>query len=342
MATIRKRGHLQWEARIRRKGYPVQCATFESRASAEAWARQIESAMDGGTFVSQKEAERTTVSEALERYIHEYIEKTLAHADKEVTRARRLMKYPFAQKKMAALRGTDLAAYVAEREKQGRAANTIDRDLGLLSRMYEVARANWGMEGLQNPVRNVIRPKLPQGRTRRLRPGEEEALLEAAPSSFRPLFLFALETAMRRDELVNLCWEHVDMERRTAFLPKTKNGEARTVPLSPAALTILEALREEIPGACKGQVFGYTLNSVTGTMRSLCAKIGIEDLHFHDLRHEAISRLFERTDLDLMEIRMISGHKTLAMLARYTHLRADRLADRLAGMRRGTVPERED
>lgn len=218
----------------------MQCATFESRASAEAWARQIESAMDGGTFVSQKEAERTTVSEALERYIHEYIEKSLVHADKEITRARRLMNYPFAQKKMAALRGTDLAGYVAEREKQGRAANTIDRDLGLLSRMYEVARTNWGMEGLQNPVRNVIRPQLPQGRTRRLRPGEEEILLEAAPSAFRPLFRFALETAMRREELVNLCWEQVDMERRTAFLPKTKNGEAGPCRFPPLRSTFLK------------------------------------------------------------------------------------------------------
>ncbi|MDY3808759.1 site-specific integrase [Desulfovibrio porci] len=141
---------------------------------------------------------------------------------------------------------------------------------------------------------------------------------------------------MRRDEIASLTWQQVDMERCTLLLPKTKNGEARTVPLSPAALAILK----EIPQPENGdehhgqRVFSYTISSITGVMRENCAKAGIKDLRFHDLRHEAISRLFENTDLDVMEIRMITGHKTLQMLARYTHLRAERLVKRLAGKKR--------
>lgn len=332
MATIRKRGDFQWEVRVRRKGHPIQCKTFELKADAERWARAVEKEMDSGAFVSQKEAEKTTLRDVLERYISDYIERNLAHPHKETVRAKRIMEYPFACKTLVALRGSDLAAFVKMREEQGRSPHTIDRDLAMISRLYEVARTNWGMEGLLNPVKNVIKPKLPQGRTRRLMPGEEEKLLKVAPQRFQAVLRFALETAMRRSELASLTWEQVDLERGTAYLPTTKNGEERTVPLSPKAIELLKRLPRPDDGSAS--VFGYTLDSVTGMMRVTCARAEIKNLRFHDLRHEATSRLFENTDLDVMEIRMITGHKTLQMLARYTHLRAARLVKRLAGKRR--------
>ena len=79
--------------------------------------------------------------------------------------------------------------------------------------------------------------------------------------------------------------------------------------------------------------------NITQTMIKACQKVGIENLHFHDLRHEAISRFFENTDLDVMELKSITGHKTLQMLVRYTHLRTARLADRLAGAKRGQLSD---
>ncbi len=332
MASIRKRGNLQWEARVRRKGHPIQCKTFEAKVDAEKWARMVEKEMDGGSFISQKEAKRTTVREALERFIPEYIERNLAHAHKETVRAKRVMEYPFAQKALAALRGSDLSAFIHEREQQGRSPHTISRDIALISRLYEVARSNWGMEGLHNPAKSIIRPKLPPGRTRRLRKGEEERLLEKSPRNFQDVMKFALETAMRRGEIAALTWECLDLERGTAHLPKTKNGEERTVPLSPKAIGILKS--RLAMQSTKEKVFCYTEDSITATMRAACATAEISDLRFHDLRHEATSRLFENTDLDIMEIRMITGHKTLQMLANYTHLRADRLVKRLAGKTR--------
>lgn len=284
-------------------------------------------------FISQKKAEqRTTLCEALERFIPEYIEKNLAHAHKETVRAQRVMKYPFAQKTLAALRGADLSAFIHEREQQGRSPHTISRDIALISRLYEVARSNWGMEGLHNPAKSIIRPKLPAGRTRRLRKGEEEKLLKHSPKNFQDVMKFALETAMRRSEIASLTWECLDLKRSTLHLAKTKNGEERTVPLSPKAVEILKSRPE--PKSPTEKVFGYSLDSITATMRAACAAAGIEDLRFHDLRHEATSRLFEDTDLDIMEIRMITGHKTLQMLASYTHLRAERLVKRLAGKKR--------
>jgi len=136
---------------------------------------------------------------------------------------------------------------------------------------------------------------------------------------------------MRREEIATLTWEHVDLKRRTAHLPKTKNGQARSVPLSPAAIEILKALPRKIAGT----VFGMSSDLITKKMGKATKKAGLEDLRFHDMRHEATSRFFENTDLDVMEIKMITGHKSMQMLARYSHLRAHKLADRLAGKMRG-------
>ena len=186
------------------------------------------------------------------------------------------------------------------------------------------------MESLANPVKRARKPKLSGGRTRRLLEGEEKKLLEACGDNFRSVVLFALETAMRRAEIANLSWANVDLNGPTVYLGNTKNMSERTVPLSPAAIDILQ----NIPRQITGSVFGMSENAITIAMRRAREKADIIDLTFHDLRHEATSRLFENTDLDSLEISEITGHKGLQMLKRYTHLRSDRLAARLAGKKR--------
>jgi len=140
----------------------------------------------------------------------------------------------------------------------------------------------------------------------------------------------ALETGMRRSELLGGRWSHVDLARRTWFLPQTKNGRSRTVPLSPRALAILESLI--YPALDHGTpIIGMTPNALRLTWERLCKRTGVRDLHFHDLRHEAISRFFER-GLSVPEVATISGHRDFRMLARYTHLRAEDIARKLAVM----------
>jgi integrase len=333
MASIRKRGPYQWEARIRKKGLPVTCKTFETRAAAVKWAREIESEMDRGLYVSRSEAESTTLSEALDRYIWEYLPR-LSHFEINRNRARALQRRNLAKKFLAAIRGKDIADFIKEREAEGVAGNTIRLDLGILSRLFNLAISDWGMESLVNPVVRVTRPKLAKGRERRLEEGEEERLLNATNPEMRYIIRLALETAMRREELSRLRWADIDFERRTATLYETKNGETRTAPLSPRALEILRALKTASSGS-GDRIFTQSSSAITQNMVRACKKAGLADLRFHDLRHEATSRLFENTDLDLMEIRSITGHKSLQMLARYSHLRMDRLADRLAGAKRG-------
>ena len=331
MASITNRGNLQWRALIRRKGYPVTSKTFESKADAQKWARQVESEMDRGIFVSRAEAENTTLKEAIERYKNEYIPK-YAHPQREKDRVTLIQSRVLACKTLASIRGKDIADFIKEREGEGVGGKTIHLDLNIISRIFEVAHTDWGMESLQNPVKRVSKPKTASGRTRRFENDEEKRLLENAKPELRPVIHFALATAMRRTEISTLTWDNVNLKNRSVFLPKTKNGEARTIPLSPIALNLLSTMQEQ--GAESELVFNMSADSISCAMRNATRKAKMENFRFHDLRHEAISRLFENTDLDVMEIRFISGHKTLQMLARYTHLRTARLADRLAGTKR--------
>lgn len=336
MASFVKRrgpgGKTVWQARVERKGWSRQYATFDTKADAEKWASVIESEMARNLFVSRDEAEATTLQEALERYEKE-ITPHKRGAQRERRRIEVWCQHPLSRRSLASIQGKDVSEYIRKRSVAGAGANTIRLELALISHLYTVARTAWGMPYLANPVSlaKTARPRLPAGRNRRLREGEEERLLEAASAAFRPVIRWALATAMRRSEIAALRWEHVNIQQRSAHLPETKNGTARTVPLSREAVSILEALPRRIDGS----VFGMSANAIECAWKRTRAAAEIEGLTFHDLRHEAISRLFERTDLDAMEIARVSGHKTLAMLSRYTHLRAHHLADRLDGAPRG-------
>lgn len=324
MASINKRGPYQWQVKIRRKGWPVQSKTFETYEEATKWARQIENEMDRGIFASRKESETTTLTEALDRYERE---KTQYKKGKkqESNRIEKWKSSSLAPMFLATIRGSDVAKYRDQRLAEGMSPYTVNNELILLSHLFNIASREWGMEALNNPVAKISRPKLPKGRDRRLQPGEEERLLKAlSPRTMQPMFQLTLETAMRLSELLALEWKHIDLAHRVAHLPETKNGEARDVPLSTAAVGVLK----KQPRRLNGRVFGVTSNYVSRKFKATCDELKIDDLRWHDLRHEATSRLFEK-GLNPMEAASITGHKTLQMLKRYTHLRAEDLAKKL-------------
>ena len=338
MASLRQRpgpaGRRVWQVRIKRKGYPEAARTFDLKTEAEAWARQIESEMDRGVFVSRTEAEATILAEALERY-RLTITPAKRGASIERFRLDRWGRHPLARRSLASIRGKDVAGYVAERSQEGAAPATIHKELNLLSHLFNTARTAWGMESLSNPVDLVKgqRPKTPPGRDRRL-VGDEQARLLAAARSYDsgphaggnvgPLITWAIETAMRRGEIAAMRWEHLDRKARVLLIPETKNGTPRRVPLSTTALAALDGL----PRRIDGRVWGMRPDSISQAFERVCKTAGIEGLTFHDLRHEATSRLFEK-GLGLMEVASITGHKTMQMLKRYTHLRVEDLVGRL-------------
>lgn len=324
MAYYEKRGDA-WRAQIRRKGYPTLSATFDTKAEAQRWAAEIEGDMSRSRFVDTREAESTTLTEALTRYVNEVSESKKGSAQEKV-RAKKWQKSAWGEKSLAAIRSSDMAAYRDAELKAGKSTATVRLNLALISHLYTVASKDWGIQGLKNPCTAIRMPKGSKQRERRPTTAELKALLKHASdiNAELPVIIeLAVETAMRRSELVMMRKDQV--RGRVAFLEDTKNGERRSVPLSKRAVELLEGLPTPIDG---GRFFHLKLDSVSNYFALACEAAKIKDLRLHDMRHEATSRLFER-GLSMMEIASITGHKTLSMLKRYTHLCPNDLAEKL-------------
>ena len=340
MATFRKRSG-SWQALVKKKGFGQIGRTFDTKADAEKWARSIENEMDRGVFVSRKEAENTTLSEALDRYEREVIPSKKG-AVQESMRIRIWKRSSLAKRFLSTSHGRDIAEYRDQRIKEV-APNTVRHELAVLSHVFTIAVKEWGMAGLVNPVQQIRAPKSPPGRDRRLLPGELNRIVDASGSPVLPdVVRLALETGMRQAEIAGMTWDMVDLKKRTVTLLETKNGEKRIVPLSTEAVRILSGLTRRIDG----KVWGVTSHAVAVAFRRAVSRARavyekecegkgetpdpsfLADLTFHDLRHEATSRFFEK-GFNPMEVSAITGHKTLQMLKRYTHLKAEDLAERL-------------
>ena len=327
MATFRNR-HGKWQARVQRKGQQPVSKSFQSKQDAEKWARQLESEIDKGSYTNLVLAERTTFGEVVERYIQEVIGKGRGYKE-HTYRLKALIKRPIAKLNMAALTPIKIAEYRDERAKT-LAPATVIHELAYFSAIINHARREWGIS-IVNPIPMVKKPQMPQGRNRILSEDELIRLYGALTPRVKnanhwmlPLVKFALETAMRRGEILGLRWECVDLQKRTAFIPLTKNGESRTVPLSSGAIELLRTL----PIDLKGRVFPLTGRQVSAAMERARIKAKLDDWHFHDLRHMAITRLAEKLP-NLIELSAVSGHKSLAMLKRYYHPNPQLLAEKL-------------
>jgi integrase len=223
MATIRKlRG--RWQAQLRRRGVPPRAKSFDKRIDAERWARDLEAEADRSGWVADtRTAEKTTLGELLARYANEVMP-TKRGAVFEKARINSIVRCPIAHRTLTKLTSSDVATYRDERLKCVASA-TVVRELSTVSHAIEIATREWGLWLPRDPVKLVRRPPVPRGRT-----------------LLRSLIILAIETAMRRGELLSLKWEDVDLTLRVAHLPLTKNGESRDVPLSRRAVQTLEVI----------------------------------------------------------------------------------------------------
>lgn len=327
MPTIRKKGDRQWHVQIRKSGYPVQTKTFTTRSDAEKWATIIESEMERGVFVSRIEAEATLLREAIDRYRREILPSKRGAASDE-SRLKTLDTH-FGVYKLASITSTAVAKYRDERLKTVGPQSVI-HEINLLNRVLKAATMDWGIAlpgGL--PTAQVRKPTKPRGRDRRVSQDELDAILEHSESAeLATIIALAVETAMRRGELAALTWANIDLKKCVTYLPKTKTDSPRSVPLSKAAVVALKQMPRHLR---EGKVFQLQAESISQAFERACEphRANLVDLRFHDLRHEATSRLFEK-GLNVMEVAAITGHKTLDMLKRYTHLKAEDLAKKLA------------
>lgn len=345
----RKSRKAPWCAILRVAGFPIQSRSFDTKAQAKAWAEPLELRLRAQKRSGRSLPHGLHVGNLVQRYLNEV---TPQHrgAETETLRLNRFLREDaLAQILAVDVASKDVASWRDQRLKRVKPA-TVNRELNMLHRIFELARKEWGLS-LLNPVADVSRPKPPSGRDRRLKAEEEKFLLRGAVALHNnylaPLIAFAIATAMRRGELVALDWRHVDWSEKRLLVPavNTKTAKPRALPLYKSVRDILEALGRKDSGL----VFGTTADGVKKAwQRALvvalrlyekqCVENGqtpdpefLRDLHFHDLRHEGTSRLLER-GLSLPEVQSITGHTMASMVQRYAHIRADTLADKLDAM----------
>jgi integrase len=344
MGTIQKRSNGSYTAKIRRKGFPALSRTFPTRESAEVWMADHEATIsarvaavraidDHKRIASQCAPQFRVFADLLIRYLDEVTPGKRA-ANEERIRIRGLLGHSLASCPVEGLTTTRIAEWRDERLKQV-SGSTVNRDMNLLSHVVQVARCEWEVSLTVNPFQRVRRPREAPPRERRLSLSEEAALFaacETAQNSYlRPIMILALETAMRRSEIVGLTWDRVHLSVPSVQLTQTKTGKPRGVALSSRAVATLSALRPNTADSdlLKGRVFpGLTPNALKLAFRRTVERAGIKDLHFHDLRHEGTSRLFEK-GLTVIEVASITGHQDVRMLRRYTHLYVGDLARKL-------------
>jgi integrase len=242
---------------------------------------------------------------------------------------------------LAAISPDLVASYRDERLEAGKSPSTVRLELSLLSHLFTIAIKEWRIGLFYNPVANIRKPTPPKGRDRRLSADEEITLLKACDNHSNPMLgwitRIALYTGMRAGEIKSLTRRQVNLQKRTVYLSETKNGSARTVPLTRDATDVFRlALNNPVRPLDTDLIF-WGEPGRDGKRRAYefrpawhrtLKEAGIQGFRFRDLRHEAVSRLVE-AGLGDQEVAAISGHKSMQMLKRYTHLRAEDLVERL-------------
>ncbi len=348
MATFVERANGNWQARVRRKGMPAVSRTFDLKADAEVWAREAErEAQRGNIAALRNEAGRITVAQVVDHYEKNVLPRMRGNGAKGYLRS---CKVKFGSYYLGAVNSVAVAAWRDELLDSGLSGQSVVHYLNALSALFSHAEKELSIPlPAANPVKAIRKPATANARDRRLRPDELEYLLRGAAMAQKrviglpEIITIAVETSMRLGELLAMRWDRVDLQRKTAHLGDSKNGESRTVALSRAAIAALDGL----PRRLDGRVFAWAASDsfekawtrckarALESYREDCKQAGTEpdpafllDLRFHDLRHEATSRLFEK-GLGIMEVASMTGHKSLAMLKRYTHVEAERLAAKL-------------
>jgi len=335
MATISKKvskrtGSISYRVKIRMKGQPAETATFERVTDAKNWASNTEAAMREGRYFKTSKSQKHTVGDMITRYQNEYLKrhpKREADIDQKLNWwKKQLGCYTLADiSKSLIIEKRDMLGNTPKKNGDPRTNATVNRFMTSLSHAFTIAIKEWEwMEA--NPMRNISKLTEPRGRVRFLDDAERKRLLEACEQSRSPhlyiIVVLALSTGARQGEILGLKWQDVDFERRIITLHETKNGERRILPISNHMLPLLQA-HYEARSHHADYVFPSPRHNRPLNVRiaweSAVTKANIEDFRFHDLRHSAASYLAMNGAVP-SEIAEVLGHKTLAMVKRYSHL----------------------
>jgi len=366
---IYQRGAYSYQVKMMVAGHRIS-ETFDTLEEARAFrdSKRVSRALDPdfkrvlGARVKKAEANSFTLEEALNRYERE-VTLTKKGAYPEKCRIAKLKRFSIAKVSLYSLTPEDVLHFLNQIKVEGLSENSRRKYCSLISHCYNIAIKRWRLN-VVNPVSSIELPSNGRPRKRRYEEGEEDRFYQELTKARNPYILpivkFAVETAMRRGEILGLHWKDITYYEDgtgTAVLHDTKNGEQRIVPLSPQAVAILKALPQKErtrvvllaarARTSENRIFlvakenlrvarNAALKRARNAYEKECLETGktpdpdfLTDLRFHDTRREATSRLFESGKFDMMEVAAITGHKTLAILKDYTHLRAQRLARKM-------------
>lgn len=321
MAFITKRGK-KWRVHVRQDGISAS-ATFDTKAEAKAWADDQE---NFGPSDNEPKNFREVLVEYRDRVT---VKKPSAH--NETIIINKLLQAAWVDIPLTKLSARHLTDYRDQRLEEVK-PSTLKRQFDILHHAVSIAQSEWNW---RVPVALIKRIKVkvpPPTAVRRVTQDELQQFFDACRSYTRnmmiaPVVRFALETALRKQELVDLQWEWVNLERGIIHANKTKTGYVRRIPMSPVARELLELLAQRATvttsGKPTGSVFGMSAQAITLSFTRIKKRAGTE-FRFHDLRHEAISRFFEM-EMSPIEVASISGHRTLKQLMRYSHADTERL-----------------
>jgi integrase len=273
--------------------------------------------------VNKRAALTFTVKQALDRYAAD-VTPAKKGASVELTRIGKAKRTALCNKSFYMVTPDDVLAFM---EEIGGSDNNKRKYASLISHLYRMAKERWRMTTVENPVIGKIEmPSNGKPRKRRLKGDEEMQLLKHLSGEAKIIFVLAIETSMRKGEILSLEWQYIDLKEPTATLPDTKNDDERIVPLSSNAIKLLKSLTR---GNGSEKVFKITNTQLRRAWEAARTAAKISDLRFHDLRHEGTSRLFEK-GLNVMEAAAVTGHKTLSVLQDYTHPNPKDIAKKLA------------
>lgn len=330
MGTIRKLQSGRWQGQIRVKGAPILSRTFPTKADAHRWIRSTETDIDTrGLPTNRRSLSKVRLADLLERYCDEVTPKKRGHR-REACTIRLALNDPLASLSLDALTEAHAAEF-RDKRLLTRMPATVVRELAVLGNVIEVAQRDWGLPISINPFYRVKKPKIRNARERRLSSTEwkdlRKGIAEGFTDTLEPIVDFALETALRLSEISNAKFIDVGLASPVLHVPITKNGHARTIPLTKRAQDIIRERRAH-SNSDNDHLFDLPYASIRSAWRRASKRANIVDYRFHDLRHEAISRFFEK-GLSVPEVALISGHRDYKMLARYVHLRPEDLAEKL-------------
>lgn len=334
MASILKIGD-SWRAQIRRKGHKPITETFPTKAMAQQWARKIESQIDARKYQDGRGLDAVTLGELIKRYVEEI------GAEKPFGKNKAAVLNTWSKlhgaAKLSEVTDDFLTKFVQRRRKAGAGGVTIAIDLTYLAGVFRTTRELWKIPVSLEPFR-VARANMghlqisAKSVERKRRPTKYEIdrlcdhFDKHSALPMRDLIHFSIGSAMRAGEVMRLRWIDLNEADRTIIIrnrkhPTLKDGNDQEVPLLGETFGIIKRQPKPDKVTAESLIFPWKEKTISSIFPRACRALGIVDLHYHDLRHEGVSRLFEQ-GYTVEQVALISGHRDWKMLARYTQIRA--------------------